>query len=152
MRIITDDPDRVCDFITSITKDFGWRDYTAIGLERGGQLVAGVVYDGFNGVNICLHIASVGGRRSLNKEFLSYIFYYPFETCKVKRITGLIPESNKNAVEFAENLKGAKLEARLKDAAPNGDMLVYRMFKEDCTYIRKDYGREKQFTTSRNTT
>lgn len=148
-KIIVDDPKRVSDFVTGITHDYGWKDYTAIGLERNGKIVAGVTYDGYNGVNICLHIAILPGRKSLNRDFLWCIFHYPFEVCKVKRITGIIPSSNADSLQFAEGLKGATLEATLKQAHPDGDLIIFRMFKEDCIYLKDRYGRKiKQSSTT----
>lgn len=37
------------------------QDMRAIGLRRGGRLVAGVLYEGFNGRNLWMHVAAVPG-------------------------------------------------------------------------------------------
>lgn len=110
-----------------------WADCKSIGLERRGELVAGVVYDYFNGANINMHVAAEGVNW-LNREFLWFCFYYPFEQLKVRRVTGLIPDSNHQSKRFAESL-GFELETRLQDASPTGDVLVYRMFKPQCRWL-----------------
>lgn len=134
--IVWNDPARVSNFVAQQLGIDGWSHCRAIGLEKDGQLIAGVVYDYYTGTNICLHIAALPNRRWLNKEFLFYMFDYPFTQLGVKRMTGIIPESNKESVRFAEGLHGCTLEARLKDAHPQGDMLIFCMFKDDCKYLR----------------
>jgi len=106
----------------------------AIGLRRDGVLVAGVVYEGFNGHNIWMHVAAVPGRRWLNREYLQACFRYPFEVCGVQRITGYVDASNADARRFDEAL-GFKEEARLLGAAEDGgDVILYVMRREDCRY------------------
>ena len=140
-RIVTDDPARVCKFVSERIGAEDWNNCRAIGLERNGELVAGVVYDYFTGVNICMHIAARPGRRWMTKKFLWFIFYYPFVQLGVNRLTGIIPESNIDSVRFAEGLKNCHLEARLENAHPDGDMLIYRMWKKDCTYLEINDGK-----------
>lgn len=112
----------------------------AIGLvEHQGPMItrilAGVLYDQFNGASISMHVASDGTRRWLNREFLRYAFSYPFEQLGVRRITGLVPSTNMDARRFDEHL-GFVHEATLSQAGPGGcDLLVYRMFRGDCRWL-----------------
>jgi hypothetical protein len=107
---------------------------TAIGWKRHGQVVAAVCYDGYNGANINMHVASDGSKHWLNKEFLWFVFYYPFRQLKVKRITGIVPSGNGEARRFDEKI-GFELEATLKDAHPQGDLLIYKMTPETCRWL-----------------
>lgn len=108
---------------------------TAIGLERDGKLVAGVVYEGFNGHNVWIHLAGLPGRRWLNREFLRAAFCYPFVQCGVQRLSGYVNASNLDARRFDEHI-GFQEEARLHGAAPDGgDVIIYVMQKEDCRYV-----------------
>jgi RimJ/RimL family protein N-acetyltransferase len=107
---------------------------TAIGLERNGRLVVGVVYDQFNGANVCMHISAEPGRHWLNRLFLWAMFDYPFNVLNVKRVTGQICSSNTDSIRFAEHI-GFTYETRIKDASPNGDLLIYALFKNQCRYI-----------------
>ena len=113
----------------------GWSNFRAIGLEKDGELIAGVVYDNYTKATIFMHIAAKPGRKWLTRNFLWYMFHYPFVELGVKRVTGIIPVSNKDSINFANGLKGARLEALLKDAHPDGDMAIYCMFKQDCKYL-----------------
>lgn len=98
------------------------------------EILAVVAYESYNKVNIVGHIAAVPGRRWLDREFLWYCFYYPFVQLGCKRITGLVASNNLEARKFDENL-GFTLEATLKDAHPEGDLLVYSMTKDQCRWL-----------------
>lgn len=126
------DADRVSKFVSDITGTDNWSAHQGIGLEKNGELVAGVIYDNYNGVNIFAHIASKG--RWLNRNFLWYMHHYPFIELNVNRVTGLIPSNNKEVIKFVEHL-GAHKEATLKNAHPEGDLYVYCLFKKDCKYL-----------------
>jgi len=134
-KIICDDEKRVGNFVSKLTNTDEWAPFRAIGLERKGKLVAGVVYDNYNGTNIFAHIAAKG-KYWLNKDFLWYMCYYPFIVADVDRVTGMIPSNNKQAIKFVEHL-GGEYETTLEKAHPEGDLLIYRMFKKDCKYLRK---------------
>jgi RimJ/RimL family protein N-acetyltransferase len=135
LKTITTDSERVNTFVARQMGLESWLDGWGIGLEEDGELIAGVTFDNFNGASICMHVAAAEGKRWMTREYLWFCFHYPFEQLGVKRITGLVPASNTVAQRFDEHL-GFKLEARLKDAAPDGDLLVYAMFKDDCRFLR----------------
>lgn len=103
-----------------------------------GNLVAGVAYANWNGVNIEAHIASDGSKRWLTREYLWTIFDYPFRQLKVKRITLCIGEGNKDSRRFAEHL-GFERETTLVAAHPTGDLLIYRMTKDMCRWTRAEF-------------
>lgn len=105
-----------------------------IGLERDGELVAGVVYEGYNGRNVWMHVAGVGGHW-LNRSFLKAAFTYPFVQLGVDRVSGYVNASNAAARRFDEHL-GFTQEAVLNGAAPDGgDAIIYVMWKKDCRYV-----------------
>jgi len=104
-------------------------------VEPGAErLIAGIWFENYNGANMMMHVAALPNSRWMSKELLWYTFYYPFIECGCKRVTGLVEETNEAAREFDERL-GFRLEARLKDAAPNGDLLVYAMFRDECRWL-----------------
>lgn len=111
----------------------------AIGLVDEDGICACVWFEGWNGANIYMHVAAEPGKRWMTREFLWYVFHYPFVECGVKRITGLVAQSNLVARQFDEHI-GFRLETRMKDAAPDGDMLVYVMFKDDCRWLKMRKG------------
>lgn len=113
------------------------------GVEEDGKIIAGVVFDDYNGVNINMHVASDGTKRWMNREILWMVFDYAFNQCKVNRITGLVGEGNIAARTFDEHI-GFTLETTLKAAHPTGDLLVYRMFRDECRWLRMSYGKAKR--------
>ena len=105
-----------------------------LGLERDGELIAGVLYEGFNGVNCWMHVATTPGKK-WTLEYLRYCFYYPFVEVGLQRVSGAVEASNLAARRFDEHL-GFKQEAVLHGAAADGgDVILYVMRREDCRYV-----------------
>lgn len=106
-----------------------------VGLEKDGELIAGALYEGFNGKNVWVHLAGTPGRRWMTREFLRYGFHYPFNEMGVRRLSGYVSASNSDARRLNEHL-GYREEARLAGAAPDGsDVILYVMWREDCRYV-----------------
>ena len=133
----------VVEWVAQKTNEFGnFGASVGIGLEKNGELIGGVVFNEYNGVNINIHVASDMSRRWLTKEFLWFIFYYAFEQAKVNRITALIGEGNTHALEFNQRV-GFTYETRVKGADPTGDMLILGMFKEQCKWLDVKHEKNK---------
>lgn len=81
-----------------------------------------------------LHIATDGSKKWMNRDYLWYVFYYPFVQLGVKKIIAPVESTNKVCSSFVEHI-GFKLEATLKDAAPKGDLLVYTMTPDQCKWL-----------------
>ena len=107
---------------------------TGIGLERDGVLVAGTLFEDFNGANVLMHVAAEPGRQWLNLTYLNTCFDYPFNQLGCRRVTGIVPSVNTDALRFDLHL-GFEQEAVLKDAHPEGDLIVLRMTREQCRWI-----------------
>ena len=107
----------------------------AIGLlDPDKGIIAGVLYQDFNGANIVAHIAAEPGARWMTRHFLWAIFDYPFNQLGVRRITGQVAAKNIQARQFDEHL-GFVAEATLKDALPDDDLLLYCMRRENCRWL-----------------
>lgn len=132
----------VVEWMRSRSSEIGDSPAQGIGWVEKDELIAGVAYTDFNGVNLNMHVVAVPGRKWLRREFLFTCFDYPFNQCKVRRVTGLVGEGNKEARRFDEHL-GFVLETTLEKAHPTGDLLVYRMFREECRWIGREF--EKRF-------
>lgn len=132
---IVSDPARVfafCKERMSVSVVAGMK---GLGLERDGELVAGVLYEGFNRHNIWMHVAAEPGKKWLNKEFLRYCFHYPFVELGCTRVSGYVEASNADARRFDEHL-GFQQEAVLQGAAADGgDVILYVMRRDDCRYL-----------------
>jgi len=108
-------------------------------LDKDGNLVAGVWYEAYTKTSIMTHIA-VEGRMS--KEFLSVIFDYPFVQLGVDKLIGPTNSNNDDAIRFNHKL-GFVEEARIKDAFPDGDMVLLTMTKDKCRFLGERYGKKR---------
>lgn len=102
-----------------------------IGLADKNGLVAVCGYDGFNEVTIKQHIAVDG---QINREFLWFIFYYPFVQLGVNKIIGPVHSENEKCLRFAKKL-GFSEEARIKDGLKGGDLVLLTLTKEKCKFL-----------------
>ena len=116
----------------------------SIGLKKDGEIVAGVIYEGWNKQSIVCHIAVTG---SLTPTFLAKIFDYPFRQIKVHKIIATVASKNYKSIRLVSNM-GFKEEANIKDAHPLGDIIVFTMIKEDCRFLGKNYGKKLTNATS----
>lgn len=110
----------------------------AIGLQRDGELVAGVIYENWNHRSIVCHIAFLG---RLTSAYLAAVFHYPFEVCDVDKIIAPIRGDNRKAMSLVENM-GFLEEARIKDAAPTGDIVFYTLTRDKCRFLENRYGQK----------
>lgn len=112
-----------------------WPDGSStIGLEKDGELVAGVVFDDYNGVSCCIHVASDGTRRWLNREYLWFTFHYAFNQLGVRKLIGKVTADNASALRFDRHL-GFVEEARIRDACEGGDLIILTMTREQCRFL-----------------
>lgn len=107
----------------------------AIGLEKNGELVAGVIYENWNRRSIVCHIV-IDGR--MTPSYLAAIFHYPFMYLGVDKIIAPVAESNEESIKFVENL-GFEREATLSDAHPDGAILLYTIKRTACRFIGERY-------------
>ena len=106
---------------------------STIGLLDDNAIVAGCVFSDCNGASIMLHCAGAG-KSWLNREFLWYTFYYPFEELKVNKIISPVESTNSQCRKFIEHI-GFSVEATLLDASPKGDLLIYTMSRSACKWL-----------------
>ena len=107
----------------------------AIGLVRNDKIVAGVIYEDYNGKSVVVHIAITG---RLTPQFVKAICEYAFITCKVNKAIAPVSSANVKSIKFVENM-GFIEEGRIRDAAPDGDIIMYTLGKDTCRFI--NYGR-----------
>ena len=131
----------VVGWVAAKTNEYGnFGASVGIGWMRGGEIVAGVVFSDYNGVNIQMHVASDGSRQWMVREYLWTCFDYPFNQAKVKRITTCVGEGNTVARHFNEHI-GFTHETTLEGAHPTGGLIIYRMWKADCRFLREPYAK-----------
>lgn len=109
----------------------------SIGLVRelGGEILAGIVYEGCNGASVMAHMAATG---RLTREFLWANADYAFRQLSLKKIVAPIASTNERMAWMAHSM-GFKPEGLLKDAHPQGDILLMTLAKEDCRFLEGRY-------------
>lgn len=103
----------------------------AIGLERRGELQAGVIYENWNRASVMCHIR-IDGR--LTRDYLHKIFEYPFVKLEVCKIIAPVASHNMKCRGLVENM-GFREEGRLQDCHPEGDMLLYTLRRDQCRFL-----------------
>lgn len=96
--------------------------------------LAACLFEASNGASIMLHIATDNSRRWMTREYLWYVFYFPFVQLGITKIIAPVETSNSACIKFIEHI-GFVLEATLKDAAPKGDLLIYTMTADQCKWL-----------------
>lgn len=135
-RIVIND-ERVPRFVAQQTGASDFTAFASIGIEDSeGHIIAGVVYDQYNKANVCMHVAAIAPGW-LTRKFLWMVFDYPFNQLGVQRVTGLVPSTNVCALRFDTHL-GFKQETKLIGAYPGGDLLVLRMFRHECRWLKQE--------------
>lgn len=107
----------------------------AIGLKRNGELVAGVIYEHFNHRSIWAHIAAEG---RMTPAYLAAIFDYPFEVADVDKVICPVGSDNVKATKLVKKM-GFTEEARIRDARPAGDIVIYTLCRGDCRFLGRRY-------------
>lgn len=112
--------------------------YAVVGELKNGIPSVGVLYESYTGTNVNCHIRGVGDWA--NRTVLAHIFDYPFNQLGVLRMTCFVRSDNEASIKMVQKM-GFELECTLSQAIPDGDILIFRMFRENCKYLGNRYGR-----------
>lgn len=136
-RLVTDQKERVAQWVAArVEQSASWGAFYAMGIERNGEIVAGVVVNNFNGVNATAHIAiDRPGKDTI--LLLRAVADYAFRQCRLKRLTGLVPASSPDVLAFDLHI-GWEEEFVMPCAAPDGGPLhVLVMWPDKCRWLEK---------------
>ena len=109
----------------------------ALGLVRDGQIIAGAIYENWNGRSIMAHFV-VEGR--LTRAYLGALFDYAYVVCDVCKVICPVSEGNTKSRKLLCNM-GFELEAELSDCDPQGSILLYTLRKDACRFLGEKYGK-----------
>jgi RimJ/RimL family protein N-acetyltransferase len=113
-----------------------WGDFQAFGVEKDGEIIAGVVVHMINGANAYCHIAIEKPTKALYDLFF-VVCDYCFRQLDLKRITGMVPTDEPDIIKFDKKL-GFEEEFVMKNAAPGADMQVLVMWADKCRWLKRD--------------
>jgi RimJ/RimL family protein N-acetyltransferase len=136
-ELLFDQSDRVGAWVAEkVNQRASWGDFYAIGIEQGGQIIAGSVVNNYNGANATCHIAIDKQSKKL-PEMVAHTCNYAFNHCGLKRLTGMVPTNEPKTIAFDKHL-GFEEEFVMKDGAPGADMMVLVMWHDKCRWLRKE--------------
>lgn len=115
-------------------------DVKSFGLVSENGIHAVTLYDGFSECDCNIHIASDGSGHWLSRAYLNMSFYVPFVQWNLRRVTGLVPAKNKEALRFDLHL-GFEQEGVIRQALPDDDIIILGMLREKYIEIHKKYRR-----------
>lgn len=140
--IVTNQSDRFIRWVADQCQSEPWSSAYGMGiLNDNGEIIAGVVIEDYNGANACIHVAGIGGNWC-NRRFLHAVFDYTFNQLQLKRLTGLVASTNIKALNLDIKL-GFKIEHIIKNGHLDGDIIMLCMTKQDCKFLRGNYGQEE---------
>ena len=138
-RVLFDRKDEVMRFVARQTGESRYDDCSTIGLEKDGEIVAGVVYQGHNGPNVLMHFALGGSRHLITPAFVSAVFMYPFQVLQCHRVTGLVRADNVSAQLLDEHLGFVREGVMREGAGDREDFIMYGMLERECRFLRGRY-------------
>jgi RimJ/RimL family protein N-acetyltransferase len=102
--------------------------YTAMGIERDGEIVAGAIFNHFEGADVHVGIVGTGWTR----RFIRAVGTYVFDTLGCERITAITRDDA--VCDFARRL-GGEIEGRLRSHfGPGHDGIVVGILREEWRY------------------
>ena len=135
--VVYDDPHRIVRWVAPRIGEVpsAFSNPMGIGIEEHGELVAGVVYERFNGASITMHVAANPGARWATPKFLRVFFAYPFIQLGCNRVNGLVRVDNLVAQRFDEHLGFAR-EGLIRCGCDDGtDLILYGMLRSECRFL-----------------
>ena len=105
-----------------------------------GKILGVVGFDGWNGASCQMHAAGEGNW--VSRELIRATFDYAFNVAGLRVVLGLVPSGNQKALRFNKHV-GFSEVLRLKDAHPDGDLVVMELRRENCRYLENEqHGQE----------
>lgn len=141
-RLVTNDRTRVGRWVAErVGRGTPWVTDAALGLEKDGELVAGIVLDGYeDSVRASMHCAGTG-KYWLNREFLFACFDYAFNYLNLKVLINYVAADNTDSLRFTKHI-GFKEIARVPQAWDGvQDMVLFQLHRDDCRWIGGRHGR-----------
>ncbi len=125
MNIVTDE--RVARFVGERVGSIIVPPFVAIGVEKAGEVVGGVVFNCFTGSDVEMTVA--GEPKAFTRGFYRAVYRYVFDDLKANRIS--ITTENHHVVTLAERL-GAKVEGIKRNCFGEGrDGFILGILKKE---------------------
>lgn len=105
-----------------------------VALHRDGKIAGGVVFTGYLGASITVHMAGSEDNWA-TRDFLWMVFHYAFAQLGCRKVIGLVSSANTRALSVDTRL-GFIPAARITDVYSDGsDLIVLTMEKAQCKWL-----------------
>lgn len=120
----------------SIGSGFSKVTMEVISRSENGILYGGVVFENYTGSggSILIHVAGMHPTW-VNRDMLFITFDYPFNQLGCRYLFGQVAAKNAEARAFNKSL-GFEEHITLEGVFPDDDMILVRMKKEDCRFLK----------------
>ena len=108
---------------------------SVLGYERNGRVIAGFVFENWNGRSMTAHMA-IQGRATA--EFYRRVADYVFVTCGVHKLIAPVASTNRKAIRLVKKM-GFLLEGVIYEAVPDGELLLFSLIEKDCRFLKGKY-------------
>ena len=135
-RLVTNDRARVGQWVSErVGRLTPWISEAALGLECDGELVAGIVIDGYvKNARGSMHCA-IANKYGMNREFIFACFDYAFRVLDLKVLLNPVAESNAASLRFTQHM-GFKEIARIPQAWDGEEALIlFQLHRDDCRWL-----------------
>jgi RimJ/RimL family protein N-acetyltransferase len=131
--IIFDNPiyaNRIAEAAGTIYNPFADRSIVRV---EGEDLIGGVLYQGYTGASIQIHMAGFAPTW-VTRDLMWVVFDYPFRQLGCETLFGQVPEANTKALEIDLKL-GFKIVAKIEGVYPDGACIVVAMKRDECRWL-----------------
>ena len=117
---------------------------SSIGVMRGGQLVAGIIFNNFRKKSRDIHLTvAAENKHWMSRQTLRVVFNYVFNQLGCIRLTVVIAKKNKRARKLALGL-GFQYEGKLRKGIDGlEDAVIYGMLHNECRWLGEKNGKQK---------
>lgn len=102
-----------------------------VGME---DVAVAVAYNGFVG-RCCFMHTVITRPECVTRAVVREAFNYPFVVCNCEAIVALVDSGNEAALSFDKRLGFTEI-ARIPHAGPEGDLVILRMLRSECKWLR----------------
>lgn len=136
-ELVFNQKERIGEWVAmQVNQGASWGDFYALGIIQNDEVIAGVVFNNFNGANATCHIA-IAKQTKLIPKMIEAACDYAFRFSGLKRLTGMVPTNEPRTIAFDKHL-GFEEEFVMRDGAPGADMQVLVMRSDTCRWLRKE--------------
>lgn len=93
-----------------------------------------VGYNGFIGRTCCMHVV-IQQPEAMTPRIVREAFEFPFNVCGCEVVLGMVDSVNTQALDFDRRL-GFEEIARIPNGGLEGDLIVFRMTRAECRWLR----------------